>query len=170
MMFFERIKSLFGAGKIEEKVIAEECGHLTPVRRRITAFGETRELKLRDENKNPLYCLRCLEKMVIRCAWCGRAIFPWDPITLCTPKEDFELPSYAVVYSEDPVQLVGCLRMDCAPTAALRAGFWVPPGQVFRLRSPLEMAFQSGVSFVVKDAGDIAEAIRLQGSMVEAEK
>ena len=64
--------------------------------------------------------------MAIQCAWCGEPIFIGDPITLYTPHRDFQIPAHAVVHSENPLQLVGCLRWGCADTGADRAGFWLP--------------------------------------------
>ena len=48
-----------------------------------------------------------------------------------------------MVYNENPLQLVGCLRWECASTGADRMGFWVPPGIVHRVPSAIEMCMQA---------------------------
>ena len=95
------------------------------------------------KNKVPDYCLDCIGKMAIRCAWCGKPILIGDPVTLYTPEEGAEIPKYAVRYSGDPRCLVGCLRFDCADTGADRSGFWVPPGLVKKVPSVIEMLMAS---------------------------
>lgn len=110
-----------------------KCGHKTKKKDKIHAFGETVTMKLCKDNGKIPYCHRCLEKMTIRCVWCGKPIFIGDPITLCSPKPSFKIPSWAVVYSKKPLRLVGCLRYQCADTGAARAGFWDTPGKVYPL-------------------------------------
>ncbi|MEX0672734.1 MAG: hypothetical protein WDZ82_01285 [Candidatus Paceibacterota bacterium] len=113
------------------------------------------------------YCAKCLAAACIKCAWCGKSIFPAEPITLYTPTKSFEIPEYAVVYNQDPVQLVGCLRWDCGDSGIDRAGFWIPPGVVDRVLSPTEELLhrmQSGESdpiVIANDLSDPNEAKRL---------
>ena len=78
-----------------------------------------------NENGSMDYCLDCIGKMAIRCAWCGDPIFIGNPITLYTPHGDFQVPEHAIVYNKEPLQLVGCLGWNCAETGADRAGFWL---------------------------------------------
>ena len=134
-----------GILSIFEKRVIADCGHETKVKDRVTAFGESviAELPIKDE-KTP-YCHRCIEKMAIRCAWCGHAIFIGDPITLYTPPKDFKIPEYAVIYKENPLQLIGCLRWNCAQSGADRAGFWLPPGRVQRVQTVYEMCIRNGI-------------------------
>lgn len=60
---------------------------------------------------------------------------------------------------------MGCLRWDCAKTGADRAGFWHPPGKVFRVTTPLEMCLQNlqnggdGV-VVIENLNDFEEATK----------
>jgi hypothetical protein len=146
-----------------------ECGHKTKLEGNLTAFGEESWLgmKIPKGKKHPEYCLGCLEKMTIRCAWCGKAIFIADPITLYTPRDpEFVVPDHAVVYNEKPLQLVGCLRMDCADSGISRAGFWYPPGEVHRVPSPLELMLaqcergEGGGMMVCNNLADPVEAHR----------
>ena len=102
---------------------ATKCHHLTKRTGMITAFGETIESKKEGEIE---YCWDCLSKMSIQCAWCGKPIHIGNPITLYSPKDSFVVPAYSVVYSKEPLQLVGCLRWKCARTGADLAGYWVP--------------------------------------------
>ncbi|MEK7500999.1 MAG: hypothetical protein AAB642_02630, partial [Patescibacteria group bacterium] len=124
-------------------------------------FGEEISCTLPSDEGGPEFCFECIEAMAIRCAWCGKAIIIGDPITLLTPSEtEFKIPEYAVVYNEEPLQLVGCLSWDCAPTGGARAGFWIPPGKVHRVVSPLEMVMgATGEKMVVvSDLTDIQGA------------
>lgn len=95
------------------------------------------------ENGNPDYCLDCITKMSIKCAWCENSIHIGDPVTLYIPQESFKIPEHAVRYDKDERCLVGCLGWDCAQTGADRQGFWMPPGKVTRVPSLIEMLMSS---------------------------
>lgn len=152
--------------KTTQIYIATKCGHPTVQAGDVTAFGVTIQTQMplvRDEVE---YCLACILGMAIRCAWCKLPIFIGDPITLYTPREaDFKVPEHAVVYSLEPLRLVGCLRWDCAQTGADRAGFWLPDstgkGHVQRTPSLFEQALE-GCGVIVEDLWDIAETSRLR--------
>jgi len=156
-----------------KKSIVADCGHFTPLEGTVKAFGETRNFRLGSVEEKVPYCIQCLKKMIIRCAWCGKPIFPADPITLYMPRESYNIPSYAIFYSEKPVRLVGCLRWNCADTGADRAGFWLPPGVIFRALSPAELALIKSLKekeekvlssvVVVNDVSSIEEALKLAG-------
>ena len=138
--------------KILKRKIVADCGHETLIRDKVSAFGETITTELPIENGKTPYCHRCIEKMAIRCAWCGRPIFIGDPVTLYSPvNKNFKMPDYAIIYNKEHNSYVGCLRWDCAETSADRMGFWYPPGKVIRVPSPIEMAIQSGGPVVVND-------------------
>ncbi|MFZ2072640.1 MAG: hypothetical protein WAV10_03100 [Minisyncoccia bacterium] len=122
------------------KTYLAKCGHETKEIDIVSAFGEKTETKVPIKNGEIEYCHKCLDKMAIRCAWCGRPIFVGDPITLYSPTDkNFKIPEYAVVYNKDPLQLVGCPRMDCAESGCDYAGRWVPPSTVYRHPSVIEM-------------------------------
>jgi len=117
---------------------ASECGHKTKRALVVSALGDCRRGIFKKDDLE--YCSDCLANMVIKCAWCGEPIFIGDPVTLYTPiQKDFTVPKHAVIYKKEPLQLVGCLRWDCADTGADRSGFWVLPGKVQRVLSPIEI-------------------------------
>ncbi len=142
---------------------ANICGHHTKKTGCITPFSETLTMSMPlEENGNPDYCLECIAKMSIHCAWCEAPIDIGDPVTLYTPQEHFLLPEHAVRYHDDPRHFVGCLRWDCADGGIDRAGFWMPPGKVHRVPSPLEMVLTSGNAVIVNnlhDPNDLGEII-----------
>src|SRR3990172_973724 len=140
----------------------EKCGHTTAIKGPISAFGESIIISMPPkENGSVKYCLACIEKMTIRCAWCGKPIFIGDPITLYVPASHFTVPDYAVPYTEEdprridpvsikePARYVGCLGWECALSGVDRVGFWYPPGKVKRVPSPLEIALGSGGKAII---------------------
>lgn len=134
-----------------------KCGHETKIKDTVTAFGETitTEIHIPENETYPEYCHRCIEKMAIKCAWCGSPIFIGDLVTLYTPKNNgFQIPEGAKKYSDNPTRLVGCLKWECAETGADRAGFWMPPGKVERIPSPLEIVMQSEGAVIYNDLTD----------------
>lgn len=147
---------------------ATMCGHQTPCQGHVHAHGGSTFTKMPITGKKTVdYCLDCLGKMAIRCAWCDRPIFIGDPVTLYTPTEGFTVPEHAVVYQTDPLQLVGCLDWDCAFTGADRAGFWYPDpenkgvGHVHRVPTAYELLMQGdgNHALIVGDVSDISEAL-----------
>lgn len=124
---------------------ANVCGHRTKRAGKTASYGqESLNSMALSENGKPDYCLECLAKMAIRCAWCGKPICIGEPVTLYAPKETFRVPKHAVRYDRDERYLVGCLGWNCAATGADRQGFWVPPGKVARVLSPIEMLMLGG--------------------------
>lgn len=149
-------------GKRVQKYPAMKCGHETRRQGKLSAFGENCYLKMPVNDSGTVdYCLDCLAKMTIRCAWCGRPIFIGDPVTLYTPVDpEYQPPAkeYAI-YSEDPLRLVGCLRIDCGESGIDRSGFWYPPGQVYRVLSPTELCIQENNVVIAEDVSDPDKAI-----------
>jgi hypothetical protein len=131
--------------------VANKCGHRTKRAGWAEAFGERYFVEMPlAENGRADYCLGCIGRMAIRCAWCGDAIHIGNPVTLYTPmKKDFVVPDHAVRYSEKPLQLVGCLGWNCADTGGDRAGFWMPPGEVHRVPTVFEQLMGSDDSDAV---------------------
>lgn len=117
--------------------IKADCGHRARKIGRISAFGETIKTTIRPKDGKIAYCHECLTDMAIRCAWCRKPIFIGDAITLYSPvnEDELKIDDSFVVYIKDPLQLVGCLRPNCAETGGDRAGFWVPPGEVHRVQT-----------------------------------
>lgn len=146
-----------------KEYVALKCGHHTRRNGEIIAFGHTITTKMPLNKLNGVdWCLACIQTMAIRCAWCSEPIFIGDPVTLYTPRKHVTIPEHAVIFNNDPVQLVGCLRWDCASTGADRAGFWLPgndgKGKVHRVPSPIEIAMGTGKGVVVGDLSSPAEA------------
>lgn len=104
-------------------------------------------------NGSPDYCLDCIAGMSIKCAWCDNPISIGDPVTLYVAGESCKIPEHAVRLKEDPRRLVGCLGFDCAETGADRQGFWVPPGRVEQMDSPIDVLFK------MFESGDDSEHI-----------
>lgn len=127
---------------------ANICKHHTQKKGRVQALGDrfTMNMPLSDNGK-PDYCLECISRMSIQCAWCSNSINIGDPVTLHLPRdgEVYEAPLYAVRYPTNGKHFVGCLRWDCSDGGGIdRVGFWMPPGQVNRVPSPIEMLLASG--------------------------
>lgn len=122
--------------------IVADCGHKTKKRDKIRAYGKSTVITLPTKDNKTLYCHKCIEKMTIKCAWCGGVIFIGDPITLYTTIDKNYALEHAVLYKEDPLQFVGCLRWGCADGGADRAGYWFPPGEVYRVPTAYEMCIQ----------------------------
>ncbi len=143
---------------IFRKKIKANCGHLTLKKDRVFSGKEKCIIELPIKNNKTDYCHRCLEKMTIKCAWCGQSIFIGEPITLYSPiDKNFQIPKHAVIHQEDPLQLVGCLRINCADTGADRAGFWYPPGKVRRILSLFEIAIQGNTTAICNDVNNPEE-------------
>jgi len=145
---------------------AEKCGHRTKRSGSVSAFGCTIITKMPiNERRTVDYCLECIAKMAIQCAWCTNPIFIGHPITLYTPRSNFTVPEHAVVYRQEPLQLVGCLGWDCAHTGADRAGFWLPgddgKGRVQRVPTVYEaiLGAEEPSMAIVGDTHDFKEAL-----------
>lgn len=124
---------------------AKVCGHTVKFYERVTVFKKDYCVSLHGESPDVLeYCQHCAAKMAIRCPYCRQPIFVGDPIALFCSAGSFLMPSWAYAYKEDPKIVVGCL--GCADTVAMVQGFWVAPGKVERILSPIEyLAWQHGV-------------------------
>lgn len=159
-------KFLFLLPNFFRKKVKCNCGHTSPRRKIIFILSEEYSLSFKGKG-NPELCPDCWARMAIKCAWCGKPIMPFDPITLYSPKnpDDFEIPKHAVVYSENPLRLVGCLRWEgcCLFSHLNRAGFWVPPGKVERALSPIEECLLKCRGIVIiEDVSDMSEATMIQ--------
>lgn len=161
---------------------ANVCGHKTKRSGEILhATGDHSIMTMPlAENGRSDYCLDCIGKMAIPCGWCGKSIHVGDPITLYVAGKDAKLFPGAKAYlgtvgdpavnvetlaakpwlagsSAEQVTVVGCLRWECADTGCDRAGFWIPPGTVDRVQTPIEMLLASGrpeAAVIVSDLGD----------------
>lgn len=147
---------------------ALKCGHKTQQKGEVHAFGQMTVTKMPVNEKGSFdYCLDCIGTMAIRCAWCGKAIFIGDPITLYDQPADFVMPEYAVTYGDSPKCLVGCLRHDCADTGSDRAGYWLPnqngEGSVHRVETIYDVIddLGEGTVVVLDNVSDITEPARV---------
>lgn len=148
-----------------------DCGHRTKWQTILTIHGQRGRFTV--SSKKPEYCAECWAKAAIICAWCDGSILPGDPITLYTPTNDgHKIPDHAVVYKQEPLQLVGCLRWECSETGADRAGFWVMPGKVQRVLSPIEQLIAGGCegAIIINDLADQSQAILISEEEVVNEK
>ena len=50
---------------------------------------------------------------------------------------------------------MGCLRWECAQSGGDRAGFWIPPGKVHRVLSPVEQCLKN----IIDEDGDGVVAV-----------
>lgn len=141
---------------------AVRCGHRTKRTGAVSAFGYTTITKMpRNKNGSIDYCLDCIGKMAIQCAWCGNPIFIGDPITLYTPNSNkFQIPEHAIVYNKKPLQLVGCFDWDCVESDADRAGLWLPnedgAGHVHRVPTAYEaiLGVKKSPMIIIRDVID----------------
>lgn len=112
----KKLKNLISWLKPKPKEIVCGCGHISEMKKEIRVRNGKETLRiLYKPDRTPPFCLDCVEKMAITCPWCGRPIFIGNYITLYTPTDsNFKIPKGAVVYTKDPLRLVGCQRPDCA--------------------------------------------------------
>ncbi len=129
-----------------KKTYTAKCGHKTKLKGKLTAFGESCdcEMNILEGEKTPEYCFDCLSEMTIKCGWCKKNIFIGDIITLYSPSKDEKWQEMkndpeVIVYNEEHKQVVGCGRTTCADTGMDYAGSWVPPGEVYRRPSGVEL-------------------------------
>lgn len=145
-----------------------KCGHTCKRKTSLTIDGIHGVFKI--PKKDPEYCPECWQEAAIKCAWCDEIILPGESVTLYTPKENFEIPEHAVFYKSEPrVQLVGCLRWACARSGVDRAGFWVMPGKVQRVATPLEILEANPVlnALIINDFSDPNQAIPIHEEPAE---
>ena len=104
---------------------AKKCGDMTKRTGRIYAFGKSTTMKMPMNDRDSVdWCLDCVAKMTIQCAWCKLPIFIGNPITLYVATGGIGDRAHAVVWTQNPLRLVGC--MDCADTLTDQGGFWLP--------------------------------------------
>ena len=103
--------------------VANKCKHSTKLHGLINDGQKNIIWKLSlADNKNPDYCLNCVEKMSILCAWCNQPITFGSLITLYKYDDRTFIPKHAVYHHE---AVVGCLRQNCAHEKEDVRGIWV---------------------------------------------
>lgn len=146
---------------------ANKCGHKTKKKGFMKDGDHTTIMTMPlAESGSPDYCLDCIGKMTIQCAWCDNRISIGSPITLYTSKKPDEMPDHAVPYTEGGSgAFVGCLGWECADTGGDRAGFWLPgedgKGRVERVPTAIEtlMSNPDASALIVHNTHNIAEAV-----------
>lgn len=133
------------------KEIVCGCGHTSKLEKEISVKGQKVKLRIKYKpNKKFPYCLDCIEKMTIICPWCKRPIFIGDYVTLYTPMDpNYKIPKGTVVYSKNPLRLVGCQRQNCVDSGADYCGTWEAPGFVKRFPSAIERAAMTRETAIV---------------------
>lgn len=129
-----------------------KCGHHSKLAKEMHIHGKTSHLEINYRPfRRPPYCLDCVEKVAIICPWCGEPIFIGEYVTLYTPNNpNFKIPEGAVIYSKEPLQLVGCQRSNCAQSGADYCGIWEAPGVVRRIPSAIER-IMAGEKYVISN-------------------
>ncbi len=144
----------------QEKTFLALCGHTTFKKGLVQAFGETSVCTMPFNAQGAFdWCLECIGKMIIQCAWCAKPIFIGDPVTLYTPAATKIMPPHAQLF-EDGKSYVGCGRTTCADTGADYSGTWLPnergKGYVKRYKSLIEIAMDAGKGVCAPDLTDRA--------------
>jgi len=110
---------------IKEGSRTYECGHSGPKSFKIDAYGSEMTPKGRK------YCPDCAQKWfkenVIRCPICGLPIMPGDGVISYVPSNRMSHRKAGYVVPKGEVcegAILGCLRWDCADTAAGLCGHW----------------------------------------------
>ena len=147
----KKFKNFFSWLKQKPNEIQCRCGHTSKLKKDISIKGKKVTLRINYKpNKEYPYCLDCIEKMTIICPWCKRPIFVGDYVTLYTPTDpNYKIPEGTVIYTKDPLRLVGCQRSDCAETGADYCGTWEAPGFVKRFPSAIERVMATGEPVVI---------------------
>lgn len=139
---------------------ATRCKHLSAEKGWIRAFSCDTITEMATTGEDTVdWCLSCIEKMAIPCAWCGGAVFIGDPVTLYTPAPNGRVIERAVWFNPQhesaPSAVIGCLRMSCADSGADVMGFWMPQkdgaGAVQRIRSVYERIISSDAEAAIID-------------------
>lgn len=131
-----RIKNAGGRDfRLYNQFYPAKCGHQTTLRGVLKRGREKREITIfprksafifpHEEGSGSSeeidYCLKCLEKMAIGCACCGKAIFPGDPISLFRPKG---------------AKIWRIIRRNCGvkKSSEIIPAVWLEPGKVHELK------------------------------------
>ncbi len=137
---------------------SKRCGYFE-------AFGE-RTAVIMNLNKEGvfLYTHAEISKMAIACVACGKPIWPFDPIGLLVPTEEYQVPKGSYLW-EPEKSYPACLRWGCEHPD--RSGFWMPTEEdpfrcdVLRVASAIErlLAGNGDDCVIISDTRDVNEAI-----------
>ncbi len=113
-------------------------------------------------------CPECFISASARCAWCGCLVVPGSPVAIYAWQEERgEPPPHAVFYdnsrNDKTTQryVLVCLRSGCGWPED-RQGFWVLPGRIERVLSPLEECLYQDDLVICNDLSDPRRAIRVK--------
>lgn len=109
-------------------VPATKCGHRTHTIGSVMIFGKPMAFRLLVENGETDYCLECIGKMAIRCAWCSNPIAIGDAVTLRPPVAGRKLVNSNGCASDEAGRYLGCLKCGCLRSE--EKGVWAFPGRV----------------------------------------
>jgi len=152
----------FNFWPFKKRKFMASCGHETYRVGTVTHKGETRKLKIPIVNGKAQYCHKCIEEMTVICAWCKKPIFIGDFITLYSIESGFMPPFKSVIYSKNPLTMVGCERTHCADTRADYCGIWIPPGKVYKMMSAVEMGMASGSTVISNTSNGKIDSVILK--------
>lgn len=125
------------------------CGHTAPRQATISIYGEERELT-DDAPMCPACTIEKFRPMIIRCAKCGKPIYPGDGVAVYRGPTGLDYSASGYRTSEGA--LLGCLRMSCCPTGGLFGGNW--SGEEFRSRFGGRSAIEEAIATKRPVAGD----------------
>ena len=127
--FFLRKKYLF------------KCGHFGRLKTKVTIFGKVGDYVIHTDEVGEHVCVDCFKKMVIRCPWCSRPIFPGDEVTSGPLPSGVDLHRSIVVVERQEMghRAIGCNNWHCAKNGRIRVGVWVEPGKLEKIVQPLNL-------------------------------
>lgn len=112
---------------VNRKIPATKCGHRTYMSGSVMVFGKHVAFRLPVKDGQTDYCLRCIGKMSIRCAWHGEPIVIGDAVTLRQPIAGRTLVDTGGCKSDEAGRYLGCLKCGCLRSDG--KGLWVLPGR-----------------------------------------
>jgi hypothetical protein len=82
-------------------------------------------------NDCPDYCLDCVSKMSIRCAWCAEPIHVGDEISFYSPIEPYlSRRSPIIGHTKVGGRYIGCTKCKLQKSDSGPSGIWSLPGKV----------------------------------------
>ncbi len=141
------VSEAFGIIETSGDPIRFDCGHEAPACFTIEMYGEHLVIDYGEKKDRPC-CGPCaierLRSTVIRCALCGHAILPREPVAAYIKMPWMNDAWCTVVDDEDGMPTVaGCYDYHCKPEGTYQYGFWT--GKSFQTN------VTSMISFIKKE-------------------